>query len=179
MKTTKWSSCLKAAAAIAVMLPNTAGAVTFAYNYAGGGYTVTALLSATPLGAGEYQADSGTFTMTSPVSGESGSGTLIVGGPGLTTSSSGAFWYDNLLYPASTTSFLDIYGLLFQIGTTEWNIWGNGGPSSYSLWSWNGASYTAVSDTGTLSAVPLPPALLLFGSGLIGLGLLARRKAAG
>ena len=88
------------------------------------------------------------------------------------------FWYDNVLYPDSTSSILDVYGLLFQIGTKEWNIWGNsGGPSSYSLWGWNGPGYTAVSDTGTLSAVPLPSALLLFGSGLFGLGLLGRRKA--
>ena len=181
MKTMKWFLSLKMMVAImaaSLFLLNTASAVTFTYNYSGGGYTVSALLNATLLGSGEYQADSGTFIMTSPVNGESGSGTLIAGGPGRTTSPGGAFWYDNLLYPASTTSFLDVYGLLFKIGNKEWNIWGNsGGPSSYSLWGWNGGSYTAVSDAGTLSAVPLPPALLLFASGLLGLGLLGRRKA--
>ena len=90
MKSMKWILSLKAAAAIvaaSLMSTSSADAVIFSYNYTGGGYTVNALLSATQIGSGEYQTDSGIFTMTSPVSGESGSGTLIAGGPGQTTDS--------------------------------------------------------------------------------------------
>lgn len=39
-----------------------------------------------------------------------------------------------------------------------------------------GAEFDIARRAGALGAVPLPPALLLFGSGVLGLGLLARRR---
>lgn len=61
-------------------------------------------------------------------------------------------------------------------------VWGNLMSSvDYLLtvgYSYSGDGSKATSFSGNVSVVPLPPALLLFGSGIAGLGLLARRKKA-
>jgi len=37
----------------------------------------------------------------------------------------GAFYYDNLLYPATANPQIDVDGLLFNAAGMEINIWGN------------------------------------------------------
>lgn len=103
---------------------------------------------------------------------------------GYKTSPGGAFWYNNLLYPGSTP-MLDVYGLLFTVGTygnsdyKEINIWGNSSASndySYVEWTPN-VGYTSLDLKGTFTAapVPIPSAAWLFGAGLIGLIGVRRR----
>ena len=57
---------------------------------------------------------------------------LLGGQPGgQATSPSGAFLFDNIVFPSSDPVF-DVSGLLFTISGHEGNIWGNGAPGSYS-----------------------------------------------
>src|SRR5208337_2494207 len=93
-------------------------------------------LGATYIGSGEFLAAAGNLTVTG---GEFiGSYPLFPGGPGTTTSPSGFFDYDNVLYPSSNP-VLDIDGLLFTEGVyrspgyLEINIWGNDSPGSYTF----------------------------------------------
>ena len=117
-----------------------------------------------------------------------GTYSLIAGGPGVTNSSpvfsncslggSCVYQYNNMVYPANPLAYLDTYGLLFGSGTTEVNIWGNGG-SSYEFSSEMGAVQN-LDHTGafTLTATPEPMSMLLFGTFLGAAGLLRRRRIA-
>jgi hypothetical protein len=102
---------------------------------------------------------------------------LDPGGP--TTSPTGGFIYDNIVYPGPDP-VLDTSGILFSISGQEANIWGNSGPSDYSYWV---CCYAVVNDrvdtfTLTPAAVSEPSTLALIGSGLLGLWLVRRGKAA-
>ena len=104
--------------------------------------------------------------------------TSLIGSAGVQTSPSGAFYFDNIVYPGPA---LSSNGLLFSVtgdaGGQEWNLWGNGGTSG-SLYSFVSGGYN-VQTNGTLniSAVPEPEsyAMLLAGLGLMGF-MVRRRK---
>jgi hypothetical protein len=133
----------------------------------------------------------GTFTVVTGTAINGGfdvvSGTLNIAGLGVFQlfanpspgnalfSPTGAFIFDDLLFPASG-NVLDVNGLLFTaLGGTEWNIWGNGN-GTYSLYEYIPGVGYQMADTVTLTAVPEPGSLLLFGSGLGFLALLLWRK---
>jgi len=114
-----------------------------------------------------------------------GGGTIPATTPYL-TSPSGGFWYDNRVSPGSTP-VLTNPGLLFVLGTygtssyKEINIFGNSGAHDYSYYEGTSVgNYFNVYNNGTFtltaqpSAVPVPPAALLLGTGLF--GLVAIRK---
>lgn len=112
---------------------------------------------------------------------------------GLPPEGNGFLTYDNLFYPAGSPptasdypvhgGFLDIYGLLFDIGGGRVvNFWSNGdfsgtgnGPINY------GAAVatrdTALDYVGGVSATPEPGALGLLGSGLLGLLIWRQRSS--
>ena len=96
-----------------------------------------------------------------------------------TISPLGAFIYDNIVYPGPDPVF-DTSGILFSISGTEANIWGNSGPNDYSYYM---CCYAVANDqvntfTLTPASVSEPSSLALIGSGLLGLWLVRRRKAA-
>jgi hypothetical protein len=85
--------------------------------------------------------------------------------------------YDNLFTPGANPQ-LDSNGLIFEVNGKGISIWGNGA-NDYALWegNWeyivnNGASFDA-----TPAPTPEPSSLLLLGTGLLGLALVAFRKA--
>jgi hypothetical protein len=84
---------------------------------------------------------------------------------------------DNAFYFSSP--WLDYGDIGFKVGNTDYNIFqGNFGgfPGYYLADSDNGDVY-AFPVRFTVSAVPLPGALPLFGSAMLGIGALARRRA--
>jgi PEP-CTERM motif len=101
---------------------------------------------------------------------------LDPGGP--TISPLGAFIYDNIVFPGSVPVF-DTSGVLFSISGTEGNIWGNNGPIDYSYYECCYVISNDQIDTFTLTpaAVGEPSSIALFGSGLLGLWFVRRRKA--
>lgn len=132
-------------------------------------------------------ADGGGFDIAA-ISGQIGGVpvSLLGGNPGVgaTTSPSGAFLFDNVVYPSSDPVF-DVNGLLFTISGDEGNIWGNGVAGSYSYYTHNGSGYdyTNGSVLFTLTAAPTdsvaapePASLVLLGSGLVGFALVRRRQ---
>jgi hypothetical protein len=102
------------------------------------------------------------------------------GPAGSYTSPSGFFWYDDLLMPGSVPS-LDLYGLLFQVGSAEINIWANGtDPAAglgYTIYDNNGHFDTGTFDVFPNAATPEPSTLVLLGSALLGLAIMMYRKA--
>jgi hypothetical protein len=105
---------------------------------------------------------------------------------GYLTSPGGAFWYDNQLYPGTSSQpSFTWYGLLFTTGTfgtsdyKEINLWSNSAAQNdYTLMQWTQAGGYSVDNTDTrgTATVPIPGAVLLFAPGLAGIALLRRRN---
>ena len=96
--------------------------------------------------------------------------------PTVVSSPSGAFVYNNVLYPGDP--ILDVYGLLFTGGGLEINIWGNS-PGNYSFWSHNAGGYNVSSDAVSITKTPEPTSLafaLIGGSALMATRLKRRKK---
>lgn len=124
------------------------------------------------LGGGQFLATSGTLDVTSGAA--TGTYSLIPGGPAVFSSPSGAFSVDNIYYPHISPT-VDVFGLLFGGNGLEINIFGNS-PGIYSFFAFNTSTGGfPVAFTGP-GSVPEPASLFLFGTGLLGLGTVLRRK---
>jgi hypothetical protein len=93
-------------------------------------------LNVTDQGGGKWLATAGSLTVTG--GSDVGTYTLIPGGPGMVTSPTGCFTYDNLITPSANPA-LDIGGLLFGVAGKELNVWGTGA-NTYSFYDETSAS---------------------------------------
>lgn len=104
----------------------------------------------------------------------------------------GALSFDNLLYPGGSPQtatdyplhggFLDIYGLLFEIGGGRVaNIWSNGDVTGTGAIDYGAAVVTKAAAldyvSGGVSVSPEPSEFILLGSGLVGMLVWRRRSA--
>ena len=82
------------------------------------------------------------------------------------------WYYDNIVYGSNAPSGVDLRGV-------EYSAIAPGGVTSlYDVWFQSGTyyeNYTPLT-SGSVSPVPLPPALPLFGAAIVGVGLLGWRK---
>jgi len=173
------------AAASFVGLSNTASATVYDWTLSGTFSGSGTLTTGAP--------DNGGYDITSftgEIGGETVTG-LLGGDPGpvYTTSPSGLFAYDNILYPTDDApaldgggagGFLDDYGALFSMAAhDEGNIWGDGG-SDYGYYNEVSGTYDtqlgASQSFSIIAVVPEPMTLTLLASGLFGLGVARRRR---
>jgi len=105
-------------------------------------------LNTTDNGDGLFLATAGTLTVTAGQ--DVGSYQLYPGGPATTSSPSGFFTYDDLLYP-SVDPEIDLQGLLFIGSGLEINIFGNGA-DSYEFY--DNTNYNNAGDSFLLTAAP-------------------------
>lgn len=116
--------------------------------------------------------------MTGSVTGVNGAG---INGLATTpaSGSSGGWNWNNLF--TDTAPYIDNSGILFSAGAWTYNLYWTSGSTYYlSTYNPDGTRYNP-GDLGslTVTAVPLPPALVLFGSAVAGLlSLRKRRKGA-
>jgi hypothetical protein len=115
-------------------------------------------VNTTDIGGGQFLATSGFLTITATGTHIPNSGTypLFPGGPAQTSSPSGKFLFDNVLYP-SIAPVINNNGLLFTGGGFEFNLWSNfPGPDNYEFDDYNGSAYTndAVGVPFTLTPAP-------------------------
>jgi hypothetical protein len=110
---------------------------------------------------------------------------------GLPAQANGFLTYDNLVYPGGSPAtasdytvhggFLDIYGLLFNIGGGQVvDVWSNGdftgtGPIDYGVGVATSATALDYVGGGVVATTPEPAALGLLGSGLLGMLVWRRR----
>ncbi|MHB8530984.1 MAG: PEPxxWA-CTERM sorting domain-containing protein [Caulobacteraceae bacterium] len=96
------------------------------------------------------------------------------GAPNTATSADGLFYYDDNYDPS--THALDVEGLLFDVGSTEYNLFNNGG-GVYQLYPARSGAYGAPATGALTTAVPEPAtwALMLLGLGLVGAALRGAR----
>jgi hypothetical protein len=111
-------------------------------------------LVVTDIGDGEFLATAGTLTVTGGNDSglDIGQYLLYPGGPSQSTSPTGYFWYDNIIFP-SENPWIDNNGLLFTGNGYELNIFSNG-PDSYQFYLNNGYNNTATTGeslTGTVA----------------------------
>lgn len=131
-----------------------------------GGFDVTAF-------SGEIDGD----IITSLLGGQPGSGGAY--------SPSGAFQYDNIVFPASnssTAALLDVNGILFSIAGGEGNLWGNSpGPGGYSYYASVSGNYVIENNSATfvLTSIAEPASLTVLAAALGACGLIRRPQNAG
>jgi hypothetical protein len=115
------------------------------FNFSIGGQTGFGSLNTLDQNNGSFLATAGSLTVTGAA--EVGTYPLFAGGPAQATSPSGAFLYDDLLFPTADP-LIDNNGPLFiNSSGFEVNIWSNG-PDSYEFDSHDGSGYhTAVTGT--------------------------------
>jgi hypothetical protein len=116
-------------------------------------------LNTTDNGNGEFLATAGNLTVTGGQ--DIGAYPLFPGGPGATTSPSGFFNFDNVLYPSISPS-IDNDGLLFIGNGLEINIFSNPGNNQF----YDNTGYTNVGQSFALNIAPgggqtFPPNLCL------------------
>ncbi len=178
------------AVALFLMSFGPAFADTFNFSFNGDGMTVAGTLNATPNGDGSFTAISGSGTAA---------GVVLTLYPGSGTIPN-TFVYDNLLFPNASASqglLTSTAGLLFTAPSTpSAGLPGNNVPTWVNFYfnnaQWPGANgtglytyyegfnggyvtSTSVNGTFAVSAVPVPPSMLLLAPGLLGLVGLRKR----
>jgi len=159
---------------------------SYSFNFVNGTYGVEGTLITPSNGNGPLTVSGGSVTGT----GTSNNGVIysLVPAPTPPSNSIRPFGatdliFNNQLSPGSNP-VLDGGGLVFEAngGLSYLNIWGNG-PSSYTLFQLGYNTITkaeiygpAVNGTVNVSAVPIPAAVWLLGSGLIGLAGIRKRQ---
>jgi hypothetical protein len=161
-----------------------ARATTYSYTFTGGGVTATGTLDVI---GGVAVAGSGTGTLSV---GTSFNAPLYV-----TPLASDYRWGDGTDFSGTDNQVpIDTFGIVFGVNAPYsyghgigFAIWSNGAPASYSYFLAGLDTIDGVSDrfyqggdpegTLSLSAVPEPATMGLIGSGLVGLGLVRRRRA--
>lgn len=166
--------------------------VPFTFTFSIDGETGYGSLSTTSIGNGAYLANSGTMTVVTgsdqgtysliPITAGTIGQALQSLDPALPAaqydyiSPTGAFDYDNILYPDSDPT-VDEYSLLFGgANNFEINIWGNSA-NNYTFYDSNGNDFTAANSSVALKA-PEPSAVLLLAAMLMGVGFAFRRSSA-
>ena len=99
----------------------------FDFSFSIGSQTGNGSLNVSDQSNGQYLAIAGSLTVDGIY--DVGTYPLYPGGPSIVTSPSGAFFYDNLLFPSypSINPSIDVDGLLFRNSSGfEVNLWGNG-----------------------------------------------------
>lgn len=180
MKSLKLFKQLSAALLAATAMTLTSGQAmanqTFTFTFAGATASGSGTLTAVANGNGSFTAISGSGTEI--VNGTTDALTLIFNpnGTANATSASGAFYFDNQLFPGDDP-LIAYGGLLFQSSTQEMNLYSNS-PGSYLFYQqnqFNESTVFTLAAVGDGAAVPEPTTMLLFGAGLMGI-VAGRRK---
>ncbi len=171
-----------------------AQANTYDFAFSGGGVFASGILTTAPAlvasnsGYGEgYQITNVSGTLISP---DLGGAMSLIGtsSPGaLTYSPSGAFIYDDLLFPASPTAPLDYLGWMFYVAgpdnsRSEVNVFSSGGAgvSPVTEWEISGfntpVSFITANSNFTITATPEPGFYGALALGFVGLVAAVRRR---
>ena len=143
-----------------------ANSVTFDFSFTGSGITASGTLTATLVSGSEY--------LVTSISGMQNGASMSLLAPGTYGGN------DNEIF--STKPFLNSSGVGFTLsgGTTDFNVYFDPVTVTYMECSSSvtpcSALGSGVAIKGTLTEVPEPASLMLFGSGLLGLAGVARRK---
>ena len=145
-------------------------------------YTIAGTLVGTLTGPGQLSITSGTGVF---IEGLNAPEDLTIypnpSTPNYSTSPLGAFWYNDLLYLAQDPQ-LDVDGLLFTFTSDgaqgEMNVWGNGSPGSYTVYTYINGRYLLTDVNAQFEAEPVPEpwTMAMMGVGLLALGGLLRLR---
>lgn len=136
------------------------------FTYSGAGVNFSGILSGTPVVPGEYALTGVTGTYN---------GAPIVGL--LPVGADGNYAYDNMFFTSSPyASNTGSSGFVFSVtGQPDVNFWFDQNVTDYSTVNVGGFINTPVT-ASFVSATPEPETLVMFGSGILGLAGIARRK---
>ncbi len=171
------------AAALAITPAALADTVSFDVNFSGSGsgsgISGSGVITANLVSPGLYEITNITGNFTDTHTGVSGAITdPFPASLSRETSPDDLWYYDNLLYISAGNQFIDGWGWLFDVGTSEVEIWGNGIGSGYTeMVSLDEIGYPNWGENADVTVTPEPASLLLLGTGLLGLAFLAFRKA--
>lgn len=146
----------------------------FTFTFSGVTASGSGTLDAISNGDGSFTATSGTGTET--VSGITDVINLIFNSNGTAAANSptGAFFFDNQLFPGSDT-LITSGGLLFQSSTQEMNLFSTG-PGSYLFYQQDNFNEKTVFTLASVQTVPEPTTIFLFATaGLMGIIALRRK----